>query len=94
MVTRPYLSSAFVTEDFEFYRKYLRGAKEIQPRWKRCVQIVDEQLGEALGQAFVRKMFAPETKAATLRWCKDRSCDGTPPARRDWMSEQTKQQRS
>ena len=35
----PDLSSAFVNENFEFYRKYLRGAKELQPRWKRCVQI-------------------------------------------------------
>ena len=35
----PYLSSAFVNENFEFYRKYLRGAKELQPRWKRCVRI-------------------------------------------------------
>ena len=31
----------FVKENFEFYRKYLRGAKEMQPRWKRCVQYVD-----------------------------------------------------
>ena len=59
------LSSAFVTEDFNFYRKYLRGAKELQPRWKRCVQYVDDQLGEALGQEYVRKTFPPELKAAT-----------------------------
>ncbi|HEX7959147.1 MAG TPA: M13 family metallopeptidase N-terminal domain-containing protein, partial [Terriglobales bacterium] len=44
----PYLSSPFVTENFDFYRKYLRGAKEQQPRWKRCVQYVDRDLGEAL----------------------------------------------
>ncbi len=31
----PFLSSSFVEENFEFYRKYLRGAKEMQPRWKR-----------------------------------------------------------
>ena len=62
----PYLSSAFVNENFEFYRKYLRGAKELQPRWKRCVQYVDDELGEALGQEYVRKTFPPELKAATL----------------------------
>ena len=61
----PYLSSAFVNENFEFYRKYLRGAKELQPRWKRCVQYVDDELGEALGQEYVRKTFPPELKAAT-----------------------------
>src|SRR6267142_845488 len=30
-----YLSAKFVQENFDFYRKYLRGAKEQQPRWKR-----------------------------------------------------------
>src|SRR5262249_41808398 len=49
----PYLSSPFVQENFEFYRKYLRGAKEMQPRWRRCVQYVDYDLGEALGQVYV-----------------------------------------
>ena len=47
----PYLSSAFVQENFDFYRKYLRGAKELQPRWKRCVQYTDGELGEALGKS-------------------------------------------
>src|SRR5262249_40105709 len=44
----PYLSSAFVQENFDFYIQYLRGAKEMQPRWKRCVQYTDRDLGEAL----------------------------------------------
>ena len=51
----PFLSSSFVQENFEFYRKYLRGAKEMQPRWKRCVQYADYNLGEALGQVYVRQ---------------------------------------
>ena len=55
-----------MNEDFAFYRQYLRGAKELRPRWKRCVQYVDDDLGEALGQVYVRKTFSPETKAATL----------------------------
>src|ERR1700726_1561892 len=46
-ISSPYLSAPFVEENFEFYRKYLRGAKEMQPRWKRCVQYVDNDLGEA-----------------------------------------------
>ncbi|HWZ43690.1 MAG TPA: M13 family metallopeptidase N-terminal domain-containing protein, partial [Candidatus Saccharimonadales bacterium] len=61
-----YLSSPFVLESFEFYSKYLRGAKEMRPRWKRCVQAVDNDLGDALGQAYVRKAFSPELKASTL----------------------------
>src|SRR5207248_394430 len=62
----PYLSTPFVRADFDFYRKYLRGVTELQPRWKRCVQYVDRDLGEALGQVFVEKTFTPDTKARAL----------------------------
>jgi putative endopeptidase len=62
----PFLSSAFVRANFDFYRKYLRGVAEMQPRWKRCVQYVDSDLGEALGQVFVQKTFDPGTKARAL----------------------------
>src|SRR5208282_5399601 len=62
----PFLSASFVQENFEFYRKYLRGAKEMQPRWRRCVQYTDYNLGEALGQVYVRRVFSPELKASTL----------------------------
>jgi endothelin-converting enzyme/putative endopeptidase len=62
----PYLSKKFVEEDFNFYRKTLRGVKAMAPRWKRCVQYVDRDLGEALGQEFVLRTFTPETKAKTV----------------------------
>src|SRR5690242_19696463 len=58
-----FLSSAFVAEDFGFHLRYSTGVQEIQPRWRRCVRLVDEQLGEALGQAYVREAFTPELKA-------------------------------
>jgi putative endopeptidase len=64
--TAPYLSSAFVNENFDFYSKTLRGVPEQKPRWKRCVQMVDTQLGEALGREFVRLTFGPKLKAKTL----------------------------
>jgi endothelin-converting enzyme/putative endopeptidase len=89
----PYLSAAFVNEDFDFYRKYLRGAKELQPRWKRCVRNIDRDLGEALGQAYVRKTFSPELKAATVDMT--RRIEDAMALRiqqLDWMSPETKQQ--
>lgn len=61
-----YLSSPFVQEDFEFYSKHLRGVEELRPRWKRCVQYVDRDLGEALGQVFVQKTFGPDVKARAV----------------------------
>src|SRR6476469_914162 len=51
----PYLSSAFVDTDFDFFGKTLSGAQELEPRWKRCVDYTDNDLGEALGQAFMHK---------------------------------------
>ena len=89
----PYLSSAFVNEDFAFYRQYLRGAKELRPRWKRCVQYVDDDLGEALGQVYVSKTFSPETKAATVDMTKRiEDAMALRIQQLDWMSPATKQQ--
>ena len=89
----PYLSSKFVNENFEFYLKYLRGAKEMQPRWRRCVQFTDRDLGEALGQAYVRKVFSPELKQSTLTMTQNIEAAMEKRIRElDWMSEETKQQ--
>ena len=60
------LSDKFVNEDFDFRGKTLTGAKEIQPRWKRCVQATDRNLGEAVGQVYVQKYFPPAAKARAL----------------------------
>ena len=61
------LSSAFVNEDFAFYGKTLRGRQELPPRWKRCTNDVDDDLGEALGQAYVARYFSPDAKQAALK---------------------------
>jgi len=66
----PYLSHAFVAEDFDFYRKTLRGVTAMPPRWKQCVRYVDRDLGEALGQEFVRRTFTAETKQKTVEMTK------------------------
>jgi putative endopeptidase len=59
----PGLPEKFVMENFEFYDRKLNGTKEIQPRWKRCVQSTDRNLGEALGAVYVDKYFPPAAKA-------------------------------
>jgi len=66
----PHLSSAFVNENFNFFSKTLRGVPELKPRWKRCVALVDGQLGEALGEEFVGRAFSPELKKKTLHMTK------------------------
>jgi endothelin-converting enzyme/putative endopeptidase len=59
------LSKPFVEADFDFYQRYLNGAKELQPRWKRCVQLTDRSLGDAVGQKYVDKAFPGQSKERT-----------------------------
>ncbi len=58
----PLLSSDFATANFDFYNKHLQGTKEQQPRWRRCVSMTDNTVGEALGQEYVKQAFKPEAK--------------------------------
>jgi putative endopeptidase len=88
-----YLSTPFVLANFEFYNKYLRGVTELQPRWKRCVQFVDRDLGEALGKVFVEKTFGPEVKQRTLAMTKEIEKAMEVDIRQlTWMGDATKKQ--
>ena len=62
----PMLPTRFINENFNFYGRTLTGAKELRPRWKRCVDFTDHQLGEALGQKYVDRTFGVEGKQRTL----------------------------
>jgi endothelin-converting enzyme/putative endopeptidase len=89
----PLLGQKFVAANFEFYGKTLSGAREISPRWKRCVQLTDTLLGEALGQPYVENTFGPQGKARTLKMVDAlekslrQDIEGLP-----WMTEATKKQ--
>ncbi len=61
----PALSSPFVQEGFRF-EQVLTGAKQMQPRWRRCLEATDRGLGEALGREYVKAYFTPATKARVL----------------------------
>ncbi len=88
----PALSSNFDKEHFDFFSRTLRGVKEQKPRWKRCVTLVDAQLGEALGQEFVSRAFSPALKEKALHMTKQveeamqKDIDSL-----DWMSKATKE---
>jgi putative endopeptidase len=58
----PLLSTPFVDANFAFYGKTLTGAGEEKPRWKRCVQLTDNLLGEALGRKYVEQTFGADGK--------------------------------
>lgn len=59
----PFLSKAFVQENFNFYNQTLRGQKEMRPRAKRVLGTIEVQAGEALGQMYVQVAFPAESKA-------------------------------
>ena len=78
--------------NFDFYSKYLRGTEQLAPRWKRCVRLVDANLGEALGQVFVAKTFAPSTKERALAMTKGVEAAMESEIKQlPWMGEETKQ---
>jgi putative endopeptidase len=62
----PALPSGFVSETFRFNGTVLQGIAEPRPRWRRCLQLTDNLLGDLLGEAYVRKNFSPEAKARAL----------------------------
>ena len=81
----------FVDEDFAFFDRRLGGQAEIQARWKRCVDSTDEQLGEALGKAYVERQFSPEAKQRVLAMTRQiEKAMETAIKTLDWMSDKTK----
>jgi putative endopeptidase len=89
----PLLSEPFVKENFSFTGQYLNGQKEMQPRWKRCVQTTDGLLGEALGKPYVDETFGPEGKQRMLKMVNAlEEALGQDIQGLDWMTPETKKQ--
>jgi len=87
----PVLNDAFYGEAFDFFGRTLAGAKDMQARWKRCVNQVDSHLGDALGQVYVSRAFSPESKAGVLQMVQDlESALGKDIDSLEWMSADTK----
>lgn len=62
----PTLSKPFVDEDFNFHGRELTGVEKLQPRWRRCVFAVNDGMGMALGEQYVKVAFPPSAKAHAL----------------------------
>ena len=88
----PWLSQPFVDANFKFQQN-LTGQKEIPSRWKRCVNLTDRELGEALGQRYVDATFGSEGKQRMLKMV-DALEKSLAEDIRDlsWMSDETKKQ--
>jgi endothelin-converting enzyme/putative endopeptidase len=87
----PYLAKPFAESNFAFYSTTLRGVPQMPPRWKTCVRGVDRNLGEALGQEFIRRTFSLDTKnkvqvmTGQIEAAMQKEIEGL-----DWMSPETK----
>jgi endothelin-converting enzyme/putative endopeptidase len=91
-VFAPWLSKPFVDEDFAFERKYLLGVAEMKPRATRCAQLVDEELGDALGKKYVDRYFKPAAKARAMELVQNElAAMKTIITGLTWMSDATKQ---
>ncbi len=87
-----YLSSNFVNRQFQF-SQVLSGQKQITPRWQRMSAMVDNNLGELLGQLYVEKYFNDAAKQRMLASVKNiQQTFADRIQRLDWMSDSTKQQ--
>jgi len=88
----PWLSQPFVDANFKM-RQALTGQAEIQQRWKRCVELTDDSLGEALGQKYVELTFGADGKQRMLKMVDaletslDQDIQGL-----SWMTDDTKKQ--
>ncbi|MCD2424981.1 M13 family metallopeptidase [Niabella pedocola] len=87
----PYLSMPFVNANFAFTQA-LTGQKIQTPRWQRMSSLTDGNIGELLGQLYVKEYFKPAAKArmeelvANLRKAFEIRIKGL-----DWMGAATKE---
>ena len=85
------LSDDFVNANFDFYGRLLNGQKEQKARWKRALGFPNSLLGEAVGELYVSKYFAGESKAKMLKLIDNlRKALATRIANLAWMNGTTK----
>ncbi|MFN8637220.1 MAG: M13-type metalloendopeptidase [Chloroflexota bacterium] len=88
----PYLSRAFVDENFQFYLRTLTGAQEQRDRWKRGVRLCDGAVGEAVGAEYVARVLPPEARAEMEELVANLlEAYRVSISRLDWMSAETRE---
>jgi endothelin-converting enzyme/putative endopeptidase len=86
-----YLPKAFDDARFGFYSTTLNDVAEQRARWKRGIQLIDGNLGEAVGQIYVQRHWSPETKRQTDEMIADvRAAYGEKIAAATWMDAPTR----
>ncbi|MFZ1677165.1 MAG: M13 family metallopeptidase [Saprospiraceae bacterium] len=87
----PFVHASLENIHFDLYHRLLEGVEQMKPRKERVVKIVNQNLGDALGQLFVAKYFPSEAKATALEMVDDIvAAFNNRIQHLDWMSAQTK----
>ncbi len=86
----PSLGQAFEQEDFKWNAR-ITGRKALPPRWRRCLNATDTDMGEALGQAYVADAFPPEARSKARELVLEiRDAFAARIKQLSWMSDSTK----
>lgn len=87
-----YLSDDYVDAKFELFGKVMSGKEENEPRWKRALSVPNGLLGMAVGQLYVEKYFAGESKSKMLALVDNlKTALGEHIENLTWMTDSTKQ---
>ena len=87
-----YLSDDYVDAKFELFGKVMSGKKEQEPRWKRALSVPNGLLGMAVGELYVQKYFAGESKTKMLDLVENLKVSlGEHINNLTWMTDSTKQ---
>ena len=87
-----YLSDDYVAAKFDMYGKAMSGKQENEPRWKRALSVPNGLLGMAVGELYVDKYFAGESKSKMLDLVENLKISlGEHISNLTWMTDSTKQ---
>ena len=88
----PYLTAAIVQQNFSFYATTLSGVPTLRERWKRGVGLIENALGEAVGEIYVQRHFPPAAKERMLELVGNLlAAYRVDIAALNWMSDETKE---
>jgi len=63
----PFLDDTFAARHHAFHGRALRGRQAMKPRWKRALDAIDAEIGQAMGQLYVARAFTAESKRRVQR---------------------------
>ncbi|MCL4447552.1 MAG: M13 family metallopeptidase [Candidatus Thermoplasmatota archaeon] len=87
----PFLHEEVANEDFDFFDRKMSGRPKQEKRWKRMVNLIDSEIGEALGRLYVERTFGEESKRRMEEMVNDlREVFTEKLEKLSWMSENTR----